>query len=160
MQEEPSSDILRSPSDSFPSSSATSVLGNGERKRDRKRTVRRGKGKNKRDNNIWNDEWSIYYSNIRGYKSKSESLKSIVSALDPNIIVLNETRLKSKEKLKIENYKSFNRNRQDKNMGGVSISIRNDKTKHVVKTGEVKDDNEFLITRQNFSRRPIHQGIH
>lgn len=107
-----------------------------------------------------NDEWSIYYSNIRGYKSKSESLKSIVSALDPNIIVLNETRLKSKEKLKIENYKSFNRNRQDKNMGGVSISIRNDKTKHVVKTGEVKDDNEFLITRQNFSRRPIHQGIH
>ena len=95
------------------------------------------------------EEWSIYYSNIRGYKSKCESLTSIINGLDPNIIVLNETGLKFREKLKIENYKSFNRNRQDKNMGGVSISVRDDETKHVVKSSEGKDDDEYLITRHD-----------
>ena len=36
---------------------------------------------------------SIYYINIRGFKTKSISLEAIVAALNPDVVVLCENRL-------------------------------------------------------------------
>ena len=63
------------------------------------------------------------------------------------MVTLNEHALKNKQKLNIDNYDSFTRNRQNSHMGGVSISIKSDEAKHVLKSGEGKENNEFLITR-------------
>ena len=49
-------------------------------------------------------DFTIYHSNIRGLKSKSQSLFSILGVVQPNIVTLNEHALKNKQKMNIENY--------------------------------------------------------
>ena len=65
-----------------------------------RKSVRRGKRKNKISVSNLNYEWSIYYTNIRGFKSKADSLSAIVNGINPNLIVLNEHGLKFREKMK------------------------------------------------------------
>ena len=83
--------------------------------------VRRGGRRNKSNKFFSTDSWSIYQSNIRGYGSKCVSLQNILSSMkpSPSLVVLNETHLRNGKKMKIPEYNSFNRNRQNKYMGGI-----------------------------------------
>ena len=93
------------------------------------------------------NDWTIYHANIRGFKSKESSLKHIIKVVDADVVSLNEHGLKSKQKLKMDGYKSYTKNRVDKAMGGVSISVKNDESPSVVKVAEGEDNNEFILTR-------------
>ena len=57
--------------------------------------------------------------------------------------------LKSGQRMKISGFNSFNRNRQNKYMGGISTSVANKDTMHTLKVKEGAEDDEFLITRHS-----------
>ena len=52
------------------------------------------------------NKWMIYIWNIRGLKSKSQSLFPILHGLDADVVALNEHGLKNRQKMKIDGYKS------------------------------------------------------
>ena len=97
--------------------------------------VKRGGRKNKKDNFINGDNWSIYLSNIRGYDSKRVSLQNIIDCVQPSLVVLNETHYNHGKKLKIQGYSSYNRNRVNKCMGGNATSVVNKDVMHTVSEG-------------------------
>ena len=115
----------------------------------RSKRVKRGGRRNKSDTVLSSDIWTIYQSNIRGYGSKRVSFENIISSIKPSVICLNETHLKSGQRMKISGFNSFNRNRQNKYMGGISTSVANKDTMHTLKVKEGAEDDEFLITRHS-----------
>ena len=66
------------------------------------------------------------YSNIRGIKSKKNSLIEILDDCDPHILLLAETQLRSNVGMAINGYTFFGRKREAMNGGGVGILLRND----------------------------------
>ena len=88
------------------------------------------------------DIWKIYHSNIRGFDSKCNSLKSILETIKPDVITLNETLYRGNKKLTIEGFITYNRNRQNENGGGVATAVSQVDSKHTlkVKDGQEKDE--------------------
>ena len=66
------------------------------------------------------------YTNVRGMKSKKNSLIEILHDFDPHLFFLTETQLRSNVGMNIEGYKFYGRKREGKNGGGVGILVRND----------------------------------
>ena len=113
-----------------------------------KRTNRRRRRRNV-NSKIVSEDFKVYLVNIRGAKSKLVSLQSIADdqQVNPSVINLVETNLKKTSKLNVEGFKCFNRNRQNKNMGGVATLVRNVDLKDLVKVSEGSGENEYIITR-------------
>ena len=89
----------------------------------------------------------MLHSNIRGFLSKQESLADILEQVNPDICNLNETGLRGNRKIKIKKYVSFNKNREVRQMGGVSTSYQNYLRQHVVMVSSNSEGDEFLVTR-------------
>ena len=66
------------------------------------------------------------YSNVRGIKSKKDSLIEILNEYKPQMFVITETLLKSDTGMKIDGYTFYGKAREGKNGGGVGILVRND----------------------------------
>ena len=117
----------------------------------RKNKTRRGVrgGRNCKSSISKDDIWTIYQSNIRGYESKASSFHTIIGNILPSVIVLNETHLKHAKNIKISGYNSYNRNRQNKFMGGIATAIKNADAIHALKVKEGESDNEYLVTRHS-----------
>ena len=93
------------------------------------------------------DDISFEYS---GFNSKQKSLSAILIQLRPNLVTLNETCLKNRQKMSLSNYKSFNRNRCDgQSMGGISTSVLNEEKMYAIKATEGIDKDEYIITRHS-----------
>ena len=108
--------------------------------------------------NFENDDnkWTLYHLNCRGFQSKKKSLDAIMGHVKANIITLNETCLRKRQKTNIVNYKSFNRNRcTGQIMGGVSTSVANDEKDFAILTKEGLDRDEFIVTRHCNFDTPI-----
>ena len=84
----------------------------------KKKKVRRKRTINKKIDNI-----RIYYINIRGIKSKIQTLKSIIKEEKPDIVGIVETMLDEKENINIEGYKII-RNDRNGEGGGVLIAVK------------------------------------
>ena len=82
------------------------------------RKYRRGRGENRLRNIAAVKQWCVlYHLNIRCLNSNRKSFEIILSH---QIITLNETALRFKQKPKLVNFISFNRNRSNQIMGGVA----------------------------------------
>ena len=68
-------------------------------------------------------QMTLYYVNIRGIKSKIESLQEIVEEKKPDIIALVETHLEKEEQLKIEGYHIIRKDRNSEG-GGVMLAMK------------------------------------
>ena len=101
------------------------------------------------------DSWKILHTNIRGFVSKEFSLHTILQKIQPNIVTINETLLKSNKKLNIPGYSCFNRNRQCINGGGIATCVKSNEALHTLKAFEGTHDNEILITRHSQFNTPI-----
>ena len=66
----------------------------------------------------------MYYNNIRGVKSKINTLEEIIKDVNPHIICLTETHLGKDENIIVDNY-AFIHNNNKEGKGGVSIGVRN-----------------------------------
>ena len=110
----------------------------------RNRGIRRG-GRSKRDSKNLADI-RILHSNCDGYTSKKASIENIVSEKQTDVLLLNETCLKGKRKVRMKDYFSFNKNRT-RAKGGVATVISNYLQPNTVKVAEGKLDDEYIITR-------------
>ena len=94
------------------------------------------------------DKFSIYLTNIQSVKSRITSLQSIVNTLESDIVVINETNLKKNDKLKLEGFKCFSRNRQNAAMGGVATCVKDEHSSNTLKVS-TGDNEEYIITRHS-----------
>ena len=115
-----------------------------KRKRTRARLPRRGGRSNKHSKGTANI--TILHSNCDGYTSKKESIEEIVKERGADILLLNETALKGKRKVKIKDYFSFTKNRE-KIKGGVATIVANYIKPYTVKVTEGQEEDEYIITR-------------
>ena len=102
-------------------------------------------------------KFSMYINNIRGVSSKLNSLESIVKNLNPvpSMICLSELNLKKNKKLKIKGYKCYNKNRQDRNMGGVATCVAEADEGETLKISEGDNENEYIVTRHTQFKTPL-----
>ena len=127
--------------------------GEGDRTRRRRRTRKR---KKRSRNRTKSSTLTVFHSNIRGFKSKQDSLEKILEIVQPDIVNLNETNVKGRNKVYHKGYHSFVRNRKEKkHMGGVSTAVKNDLKAAAVKVMEGEEDDELLITRLEHTTPPI-----
>ena len=78
--------------------------------------------------------------------NKTSSLKAIVNSLNVDIGIIVGAHLKGANKLKIEGFKSFSRNRQDSAMGGIATIVDDRHSATALKVTKGKSD-EYIITR-------------
>ena len=119
-----------------------------EKKRKRKRmTTRRGK---KKSSSSPNSDFVLLHMNPRGLRSKLASINHVVNNIvKPNCISLNEHGIVGNNKVNIENYKSFVKNRSASRMGGVALSVPDDDISSYVKIAEGEGTDEFVIIRND-----------
>ena len=94
-------------------------------------------------------EYIILHSNIRGFRSKKDSLVANASLVNADLISLNEHGVYGNNKINIENYVTFSKNRTSKKLGGASLSIKEDEKENIVKIKEGIDDDEYVIVRNS-----------
>ena len=76
--------------------------------------------------------------------------------MKPDVVNLNETNVKGRNKVSHKGFHSFCRNRKEtKHMGGVSTAVINDLKPFAVKVKEGDEDDKFLITRLEHVTPPI-----
>lgn len=93
--------------------------------------------------------------NIRCFNSKRASLESIVRKVSPAILTINETHLSFKQKPSIKNYVSYDRNRTNEAMGGISTLVRSKDKDYFVRICEGDQNDEFLVTRHTIFLQPL-----
>ena len=89
---------------------------------------------------------SIMYLNIRGLKSKLESLKEIIDEQKPDIIALVETLLCENDAIELKNYDII-RNDREVGGGGVLIAIKKEMKSIVIEDGTCKETTDTLWIR-------------
>ena len=89
--------------------------------------------------------------NARGIKSKLPSLKRILTELEPEIVALQETHLKEKEKIVVSGYQwiEIEGNRKNRSGRGVGFLIQNNIIKNVIRepTSQIPDKMELRWIR-------------
>ena len=92
----------------------------------------------------------LLHSNIRGLKSKVQSLNHVANnVVSADCISLNEHGIRGNNSVKIDNYHTFSKNRINKRMGGVSLSIPEEHKKSYMKIKEGNDEDEYIIIRND-----------
>ncbi len=116
-----------------------------EAAKSRKKKTRRGQRiKNKLK------KFVVWYQNMRGLKSKFESLLDKIDEVSPTIICLTETHLLETEALAIKGYKIF-RNDRDNKGGGILVAVR-EEIKHictVVEKGKEIGETLWIVINNN-----------
>ena len=79
------------------------------RKRRRNRGLRRGGRGKRKPKDIC--DIRILQNNCDGFTSKKESIEEIVRARQTDVLLLNDTALKGKRKVRMKDYFSFSKNR-------------------------------------------------
>ena len=83
------------------------------------------------------------HTNIQSVNGRISFFNAIVKTL-----TVNETNLKGRNKLKLEGYNSYNRNRINANMGGISTCVKEKHSLNTLKVSEGKHI-EYIITRHS-----------
>ena len=65
------------------------------------------------------------------------------------MVTLSETNLKNGKRLIVDGYLSYNKNRQNANMGGVATCVASEDAINALKVGEGVDNEEYIVTRQS-----------
>ena len=87
---------------------------------------------------------TLYYVNIRGIKSKIESLQEIVEEKKPDIIALVETHLEKEEQLKIEGYHIIRKDRNSEGEGVMLAMKERYRDAYVEMENDENDDGENI----------------
>ena len=101
---------------------------------------------------------SIMYLNIRGLKSKLESLKEIIDEQKPDIIALVETLLCENDAIELKNYEII-RNDREAGGGGVLIAIKKEMKSIVIEDGTCKETTDTLWISIYNKKEDIRLGV-
>lgn len=106
-----------------------------EKEKIEKKRVKRRKTREKSLENM-----TLYFVNIRGMKSKLESLSQILEELKPDVVGLVETHLSGEDRINIDGYEVVRKDRK-RDGGGILIAVKS-KYKNVMLEVINKDDVE------------------
>ena len=68
--------------------------------------------------------FKIYYQNVRGLKSKLDSLQERIDDYQPALVCIVETNMQKEEEIQISSYSLVYRNDRSANSGGILIEVR------------------------------------
>ena len=68
--------------------------------------------------------FKIYYQNVRGLKSKLDSLQEMIDDYQPALVCIVETHMQKEEEIQIHGYSLVYRNDRSANSGGMLIGVR------------------------------------
>ena len=122
-----------------------------KKSRNRTRGIRRGGRKDKKTDT---EDIRVLHMNCDGYTSKKECIEDIVNERQTDVLLLNETNLKGKRKVRMKKYFSFCKNRV-KAKGGVATIIANHLKQNTVKVAEGREGDEYIITRLDHVVPPV-----
>ena len=113
------------------------------------------KKKTRRSKKIKNalQKFTIVYQNIRGLKSKVDSVQELVDDCQLNLLCLVETHMQEEEEITIPGYETIYRNDKISNSGGILIAVK-DTLKTI--TMQVKQETEvgqILLNNQKKKRK-------
>ena len=92
--------------------------------------------------------FSYLFCNCRGFSSKRESLKNILSSSDFDVVCFCETHLYFNKKPEVNGYTFVSRSREKVNSkGGVAIGVKSELAQYVVKLYEGRGSNESIIIK-------------
>ena len=63
------------------------------------------------------------------------------------MILLNKHGVTNNNKVNVDGYFTFTKNRKNRNMGGVSISTKKSEAEHVIKIKEGVNEDEFILVK-------------
>ena len=102
----------------------------------------------------------IMYHNIRGLKSKLESLCEIVEAGKPDIVAIVETMLDNKDEIQIDGYEIFRNDRITGGGGGILVALKKDLRGITVREDEKgKQITESMWLRINNGKVDVKLGV-
>ena len=98
---------------------------NKTKKKIKKKKEKQVKKKTRRSKKIKNAlrKFTIVYQNIRGLKSKVDSVQELVDDCQPNLLCLVETHMQEKQEIAITGYETIYRNDKTSNSGGILIAV-------------------------------------
>ena len=85
--------------------------------------------------------------NVRGFRSKRESVKRILKKEKPAIVILNETQMLGRSKVDLKPFTSWSKNRTEKGGGGITTAVSPHLAHSAVGVGEGEQGDEYLVTR-------------
>ena len=99
---------------------------NKTKKKIKKKKEKQVKKKTRRSKKIKNAlrKFTIVYQNIRGLKSKVDSVQELVDDCQPNLLCLVETHMQEKQEITITGYETIYRNDKTSNSGGILIAVK------------------------------------
>ena len=92
------------------------TINDNKSSKDNKIFKKRYRGKGKRNSEL--QTFSIFLTNLRGFKSKKNSLLKLMKSLKPSMTLLNETQLVGKMEVDLEPYVCWTKNRSARGGGG------------------------------------------
>ena len=103
------------------------------------------------------EKFNIYYVNVRGLKSKMDSVQRILGDIQPEVICMTETHLEEGEKVELEGYEIYY-NSNTKGKGGIIVGIQ-EKLKHVtIETEKKRGAYETLWIKIDNKKNKINIG--
>ena len=87
--------------------------------------------------------------NAAGISSKLKSFKQVVNSLKPSIIFVEESKLKSQGKFKLNKFVIYELNRKNKNGGGLAICVLEELQPVWISEGD--DNSEYLVVEVDIS---------
>ena len=118
------------------------------------------KKKTRRSKKIKNalQKFTIVYQNIRGLKSKVDSVQELVDDCQLNLLCLVETHMQEEEEITIPGYETIYRNDKISNSGGILIAVK-DTLKTI--TMQVKQETEIgqILLNNQKKKKKIKVGV-
>ena len=100
----------------------------------------------------------IYYENVGGLKSKTDSLAETIVDCEPTLICLVETYLSKEEQIQIPGYKFF-RNNGTNNSRGILIGIKEKLKAIVVEANSEEEIGQTLSVLLNNQKTQVRMGV-
>ena len=100
----------------------------------------------------------LLYVNIRGLKSKTDSLANNIEEVDPSVICLVETHLDEAERVQLEGFNLIFRSDKSSDSRGIMVAVK-DKLKDIaIQLGETKEVGQTLWIRLDNGKEKIRIG--
>ena len=89
----------------------------------------------------------FYSSNVRGLRSKLESVKNVLLSEEYDVAIFTETQCSGSSNIRIPGYVNYFRNRESKSKGGISVYVKDKWANWCMKLESGDGDNEFMVVK-------------
>ena len=119
------------------------------------------KKKTRRSKKIKNalTNFKVFYQNIRGLKSKVDSIMETISDYQPILICLVETHLQKEEEIRIPGYSQIFRNDRSGNSGGIMLAVKENIKTVTLEVTQEKEIGQSLWILLDNNRSKIRIGV-